>query len=75
MSEWNDLARAKLDKVLGPAEGESLWDDAMQTLGQTSLDSADDLYRFGTEVNLRGGIHAALGSMLCLTAVLRGARA
>ena len=62
-------------RELGPDEGSALWLDALRVLGISSLNSADDLYKFGSEVNFRGGICSALGSMLCLTAVLCGARA
>lgn len=72
-SEWDELARTKLTKVLGPAEGESVMRTALAESGLTSLESVDDLHRFSQAVIGRGGFAAAVGAMLALMATLRGA--
>lgn len=74
-SEWDELARTKVTKVLGPAEGESVMRSALAEVGLQHLESVDDLHRFSQVVIGRGGFAAAVGAMLALMATLRGASA
>lgn len=70
---WNKLARTKLTKVLGPLEADRLMSQALANLHLSALANADDLHRFAGELTGKGGFTAAVGAMLSLTAVLRGA--
>ncbi|HLL23623.1 MAG TPA: hypothetical protein VK427_15905 [Kofleriaceae bacterium] len=68
-----DLARAKLVKVLGPDRGHKVYCATLREMGLASIDSADTLHAFGEHLIRRGGIEAAVGAMLGVSAVVRGA--
>lgn len=72
-TDWNELARSKLEKVFGSAEAERLMRKSLSQIGLNTLGSADDLHRFANELSSSGGFAAPVGAMLSLTAVLRGA--
>jgi hypothetical protein len=68
------LALEKLTRVLGPAHGKRAYDETMAALSLTEIATPDDLYRFGDHLYTQGGFHAAVGGLLTVAAVLRGAR-
>lgn len=71
---FDGLARDKLVRVLGRATGERVFAETLQHLRRTQIDTADDLYAFGEELTNRGGFEAAVGRLLSVAAVMRGAR-
>lgn len=71
---WNELALAKLTNVLGATIAERVVRETLTAMQLGSLSSAEDLYRFGRLVSARDGFVGAVGGMLTLTAVMRGAQ-
>lgn len=72
-TDWDDLARAKLARVLGPSEGEVVFTRTISKLGKHRLRNADEVYQFAQMLKLETPVIAAIGSMLALSAVIRGA--
>jgi hypothetical protein len=72
-SEWDDLARMKLIRVLGASEGEIVFGRTLAKLGKYRLRTPSDVYRFAQILKSDSPVIAAVGSMLALTAVIRGA--
>jgi len=72
-SDWDELARAKLVRVLGASEGETVFASTLAKLGKRRLGSADDAYQFAQLLKGNSPVVAAIGSMLALSAVIRGA--
>lgn len=72
-SALSELARGKLARVLGPERGERLYCETLRALAAERIDSPDVLYAFGQHLVKRGGIEAAVGAMLGVAAVVRGA--
>ncbi len=70
---FQELAQAKLVRVLGPAQAAQVYAETLAAAGLTAIASADDLYRFATHLSKRGGFAAAVGGLLSVAAVLRGA--
>lgn len=70
---FRDIAVAKLDKVLGPRQGPVVLATTLGRLGMTTIDSADDLFRVGADLERQGGFTATVGALLCLSAVMHGA--
>lgn len=73
-TDWNAVAVEKLTRILGAETGRSTMTRALQLSGLQSLQSADDLYRFAQELTAMSGFARAVGGMLSLEAILRGAR-
>jgi len=73
-SEWDDVARSKLTRVLGASEGEHVFAATLAKIGKQRLVSADDAYRFAQILKQDSPVIAAIGSMLALSAVIRGAK-
>jgi hypothetical protein len=71
--DWDDLARTKLVRVLGASEGEAVFTRTMARLGRPHLRMADDVYQFAQILQNDTPVIAAIGSMLALSAVIRGA--
>lgn len=69
----SELARGKLARVLGAERGERLYCETLRALAAEQIDSPDLLYAFGQQLVKRGGIEAAVGAMLGVAAVVRGA--
>jgi hypothetical protein len=67
------LALARLTKVLGPDAGRRVFDETLTAAGLSSLATADDLYAFAGALSARGGFEGALGGLLAVAAVMRGA--
>ena len=72
-TDWDDLARTKLARVLGPSEGEAVFARTMGKLGKHRLRTADEVYQFAQLLKQENPVIAAIGSMLALSAVIRGA--
>jgi hypothetical protein len=68
-----DLAVQRLCRIFGTEQGRRIFDQTLQVMGRAALQSADDLYAFSQVLVSRGGMEAAVGAMLGVAAVLRGA--
>lgn len=66
-------AIAKLRQVLGKERADALVTKKMLELKLSTLDSADDRYRFGTALTRDGGLHEAIGRSIMVQAILQGA--
>lgn len=74
-ADFGQIARAKLSRVLGPALADSVLERTLRLIGLESLSSADDLYRFSSELGRnKDPIAAAVGGLLGVTALLHGAK-
>jgi hypothetical protein len=71
----SELALGKLERVLGPTQGKRVYRETLTALGLSDLQTPDDLYRFGQCLARQGAIHGAVGGLLTVAAVLRGASA
>lgn len=67
------LALEKLTRVLGEARAQRVFEETIATLPAQKLHDADDLYGFGERLVERGGIEAAVGRLISVAAVVRGA--
>ena len=72
-NEWDELARTKLIRVLGASEGEIVFTRTLTKLGKYKLRTPSDVYLFAQILKHETSVIAAVGSMLALTAVIRGA--
>jgi hypothetical protein len=71
-----DLARLALERlirVLGEAQGRAVYASTLHEVGLQGIDTPDALYTFGEHLSRQGGIPAAVGSLLTVAAVVRGA--
>ena len=76
MSDTEDLgalALEKLTRVLGAERGARVHAEVLAATGVPSVRTPEDLRVFGETLAKRGGIEAAVGALLSVTAVLRGA--
>jgi len=73
-SEFEQLAYEKLATVLGPYKARVLLEQICAELS-LELHSAQDLFDFSQSLAKRRGFEGAVGAMLGVTAILRGARA
>ncbi len=71
--ELPELALSKMSNVLGDERAKELYQRIMSESG-LALRSADELFAFGRELAKLGGFEAAVGAMLQVSAVMRGAR-
>ena len=71
--ELHGLALEKMSRVLGAQKAQQLMDRILAQLGLEIL-TAQDLYVFANHLSQLGGFESAVGSMLGVTAILRGAR-
>ena len=67
------LALTKMTNVLGAHRARELHRLLIEDR-QGALQTADDLFAFGVELRRFGGFEAAVGAMLQVQAVMRGAR-
>ncbi|MDB4943297.1 MAG: hypothetical protein JWP97_2831 [Labilithrix sp.] len=67
------LARGKLVRVLGEAPGTLAYQEALRVAKLHGIETPEDLHRFAAVLAGRGGMMAAVGSVLSVAAVLRGA--
>jgi hypothetical protein len=68
------FALEKLTRVLGPERGHHIYQETLEAVGLTDLRTADELHAFAQRLSSRGGFEAAVGGLLSVAAVLRGAR-
>ncbi len=71
--EFHQLALGKMTAVLGAERARRLMDDILAEMNGR-LRSAEDLFAFGTRLTRVGGFEGAVGAMLCVRAVMAGAR-
>jgi hypothetical protein len=68
-------AADKVRALLGEERGNAAITDAMRTAGLSSLEAADERYRFGAELSKKGGLLEAVGRAIMVQAILQGAQA
>ena len=68
-----ELAQQRLVRVLGPDDGRRVYERTLATLGKPALDTPEDLFEFAQLLSQGAGVEAAVGAMLGVDAVLRGA--
>lgn len=71
-SEFARIALEKMSAVLGAGRARSLLAEICER-HRIAMRTADDLFRFGTELSKMGGFEAAVGALLTVRAVMRGA--
>ena len=74
-SHWLELAREKLERVVGRVRAPLLVDEILRELGLVSLDSPEQLALFGEHLARRGGFLTPLGTSLQTQAMLHRTRA
>lgn len=67
------IARAKMSRVLGSTRAEQLFRSVLEQTGLSRLQSAEDLLIFAQALAKAPAFEGAVGSMLCVTAVMAGA--
>jgi hypothetical protein len=72
--DWNAFAFEKLNGVLGEQKARRTMELALRQAGLQSMTSAADLYSFAQQLAGMDGFVRAIGGMLSLQAVMRGAR-
>ena len=70
--ELHEFALAKMSKVLGPDRARQLMKRLLDELG-IELRTPDDLVQLSDAMSRLGGFEGAVGAMLGVAAVLRGA--
>jgi len=68
------FAQDKLARVLGRERAQRIYLDTLARSGLTDLRTADDLHAFGQQLATGSGFEAAVGGLLSVAAVLRGAK-
>lgn len=72
VSEFHGIAFAKMSRVLGAERAQRLLSEILGAL-DLRLETADDLLSFANELSKRGGFEGAVGAMLSVRALMRGA--
>lgn len=72
MTPWDDVALAKLSRVLGTTAGQEMMAKVLARMRVPSLASADDLYRFGELLSEEVGFAAPVGGLLIIHATIHG---
>ena len=73
-SHWIDLAKQKLERVLGPTKAAVTLAEVLQELGLQTLHSPEHLALFGQTLARRGGFLSPLGTSLQTQALMHRAR-
>jgi hypothetical protein len=68
-----EFALEKLTRVIGRDRARRVYAEVLVSACLSDLRTADDLYAFGQQLSMRGGFEAAVGGLLGVAAVLRGA--
>ncbi len=71
--DFAQLAYDKLSAVIGPDKARVIQNQILSELG-IELKTAQDLHRFSQSLTRLGGFEGAVGAMLGVTAIMRGAR-
>lgn len=69
-----ELVHEKLSRVFGERRAREITDATLNAAQLSSLETADELLRFGRALSQQGGFEGAVGAMLTVQAVMRGAR-
>lgn len=72
-SEFAKLALDKLTRVLGAAQGQRAFERTLAEAQLTDIRTPNELYTFGEHLAKVGGFEAAVGRLLTVAAVVRGA--
>ncbi|MEI9949048.1 MAG: hypothetical protein WDO74_08700 [Pseudomonadota bacterium] len=70
VTNWHDVALAKLTSVMGPSVGQQLAASVLEELALASLTSPAELRRFATALATRGGFASAVAALLTLHAAM-----
>ncbi|MEO7329870.1 MAG: hypothetical protein ABI193_14930 [Minicystis sp.] len=73
LSVFSELALSKLTHVLGDERGRRVFHETLIRSGLTDLRTADDLFAFAQHLSRSTGFEAAVGGLLSVAALLRGA--
>lgn len=73
-SEFSTLALDKMGRVLGQARATQLFSEILGEIKLKEISSADDLLVFARALSGRGAFEGAVGAMLSVQAVMRGAK-
>jgi hypothetical protein len=68
-----DFALEKLTRVLGHDRARRVYADTLTSAGLADVRTADDLHAFGQQLSKQGGFEAAVGGLISVAAILRGA--
>ena len=68
------FAQEKLTRVLGRDRAQRIYQDTLAEAGLADLRTADDLHAFGQQLSRSAGFEAAVGGLLSVAAIIRGAR-
>jgi hypothetical protein len=68
-----DFALEKLTRVLGGDRAQRIYLETLERSGLSDIRTAEDLDAFGQQLSTRSGFEAAVGEMLSVAAILRGA--
>lgn len=71
--DFGQLAYEKLAAVVGPDKARVIQTQILNELG-IELKTAQDLHHFSQSLTRLGGFEGAVGAMLGVTAIMRGAR-
>ncbi len=72
-SEFDELARERLFRAIGPAQAPATIEEAMSSLGLSQLRSPTELLRFAEQLMQKGGVFESVGRGLKISALLKGA--
>jgi hypothetical protein len=70
VTNWHEVALAKLTSVMGPTVGQQLASSVLAELQLESLASAADLRLFAVALSARGGFASAVAALLTLHAAM-----
>ena len=68
------VARERLVRVLGERRGDVVMAEVLAEIGIAHITDADQLYAFAKALVVRGSFAGAVGGLLTVHALLRGAR-
>jgi hypothetical protein len=72
-SSLAQLALDKLTRVLGAAQAQRVYAQTLAAIQLSDIRTPDELYTFGDQLSKGGGFEAAVGRLLTVAAVIRGA--
>lgn len=72
-SELEEIALTKLTRVLGQETGRRVFDETLAKAGIKAIQTPDELFVFAQMLSKSKGFEGAVGGLLSVTAVMRGA--